>query len=111
MDGQVERIDLRAFVGVRVRVIVGAGLGVGAVIACGPSIGIERGLGDSSVRRIVDGQMQCHDAVATVSIGEGAGIIAGSSKRFIIPDILFAYRFCEFCIVCGIDRQMQGVRT
>ena len=111
VDGQVERIDLRAPVRVKVRIEIGAGLGIGTAIACCPRIGINRGLGDRSVHGMVDGQMQRHDTVATVAIRERAGVVARSSKRFVIPDMLSAYRFCEFCEICGIDRQMQGVHA
>ena len=106
VDGQVKCVNLCAPVGIEVRVVVGAGLGIGTAIACCPCIGVERSIGDSSVRRIVDGQMQRHDTVATVAIRERAGVVAGSAERLAVPDILSAYRFCEFCEICGIDRQM-----
>ena len=87
MDGQVERINLRASVAIKVCVVVGAGLGVGAVIACGPSIGIERGLGDSGMRWIVDRQMQGVHARTTVRIFVFVGICARCGVRFPVPDI------------------------
>ena len=70
MDGQIERVDLRTSVGILMGIVVGTGNRVGETVAVGPGVGVDSHFRGRSVYRMVDGQMQRDEAVATVAARE-----------------------------------------
>ena len=108
INNQVQGVHVEAPVFVSVRVGVRAGFCVNCIV---PYIEPAGGVKLDIVRAVVDGQMQCHEAVATIAVRECAGIISGSSERFVVPDIFIANCFCEFYKFCMINREMQGVHA
>ena len=72
-DRQVQGINLRAAVGIFVTVGEVSACGVSAVV---PDVAAALGDGECLVRRVIDGQVQCHNGVAAVYVGEGLRVVA-----------------------------------
>ena len=108
INNQVQGVHVDAPVFVSVRVGVRAGFCVNCIV---PYIEPAGGVKLDIVRAVVDSQTQRHDTVATIAVRECAGIISGSGERFVVPDIFLAHRFCEFCVINGINGQIQRVHA
>ena len=63
LDGEVQRIDLRAAVGIGVAVQVGAALGVGLPVAGSPGVAATLTSSGNGVLYVVDGEVQGDDTV------------------------------------------------
>ena len=85
VDGQVQRINLRAAVGIRVAVGMVAGRRVGHAV--GPRVGAASFHREGLVHRRVHNQHHRHHAVAAVA-GRQLGILrAGAGEGLAVPDV------------------------
>lgn len=73
--------------------------------------GISSGDGEIRGGRVIDGQAQRHRTVTTRSIRECTRVVAGNGKCFIVPDVLIANRFREFCRIYRVNDQRQRNET
>ena len=96
VNRQVQGIHLRATVGILMRIGVGAALRVLGVVVCHPGVTATSRLGEGSVRRIMDGQMQRHHTVATRCRRQGLLVVAAGRINLVVPSIAFASRDRKF---------------
>ena len=84
VDGQMESVNARAAVGISVVVVVNRAAGVRGAVPCVAVAGYDGGVVAGVA---VDGQVQCHDAVAAGGIGElmSQVVAAGSEAGMLIP--------------------------
>ena len=109
VDGQVQRIDLRAAVGVIVTVEVVTAGRVGRTVTARPCVGLAGNCRHSRVNGVVDGQMQCHRAVRAVYVGEVLYIVAGNGVGLLVPCVGLASRGSKLILRRLIDGQVQGI--
>ena len=82
VKGEVERVHLRAAVGILVGVRVVAALVVGLAVPC---VAVARVHRHREVRGVVDDKLECHDAVAASRVGEIGLIGPGGRISTVMP--------------------------
>ena len=83
-DGQVEGIDLRAAVGIKMTVGIVAGSSVGLSV---PGVGAALADGDRRVHRVEDGQVEGIDLRTTVGVEVAVSVVAGGGVGLSVPGV------------------------
>ena len=76
VDGQMQRVNLRAAMGILMAVGVVAALGVGNTVTASPGVGATFGYRNGGMNRREDGQVQRIDLRAAISILMAVGVVA-----------------------------------
>ena len=113
VDGEMQRVNAGAAVGVGVVVGVGSRGGVGLAVAVRPSEALAGGLGHGVVGAVVDGKMQSVNAGATLGVGVVVGVSARGGVGLAVavcPSEAFAGSLGHGVVCAVVDGQVQGDR-
>ena len=89
VDGQVQRVNLCAAVGISVTVGVVAALSVGSAV---PHVVFAFRDGGGHVRRVVDRQVECINLSTSIGIRVTEGVITARRVGRAVPHVAFAFR-------------------
>ena len=109
VDGEVQRVDLRAAIIVEVGVGVEACGCVGGAAACIPSICLTSHLCDGCMDRIVDGEVQRVDLRAVVGVGMTIGIDTANAISRALPGVGLASRVGYGSVDRVVDGEVECV--
>ena len=108
-DGQVEGIDLRAAVGIKMTVGIVAGSRVGLSVTSGPSVGAALADGDGLMHRVENGQVEGVDLRAAVGVEMTVGVVAGSRVGMSVPGVGAALADGDRRVHRVEDGQVEGI--